>query len=208
MPIRVTVLATCLVGAATVVGAQSPSLPARAPGTRISTAVDCAASLGTGVKSRRTFCDAVIAAAPKDSVLVNIPDHAGTATLFFDLHNRFTLPEAPGAPELAFAKHAAIVRVVRGTGQEIGRAASIREFRTPADLFDQIGGGGRPGGIKAIAPGPAESVRFTIPAGVSSIGIVGLSLRVRSVAIEEEVFDTPGRPVAIVSNVRVEYRPK
>lgn len=189
--------------------AQRETTPApRASATRISSASECAANLGTGVKSRRVFCDVVISATPKDSVLITIPAHTGTATLQFDLHNRFSVPVVPGQPALAFARHEAVVHVVRPTGEVIGRGAVIREFRTVADLFDQIGGGGRPGGVKAIAPGPAEAVRTVIPAGISSVGIVGGRLRAFTGLGAEETFDTPGRPVAIVSNVRVEYRPR
>jgi hypothetical protein len=105
-----------------------------------------------------------------------------------------------------FARHEAVVSVIQPTGELIGRAAVVREFRSPGDLFDQIGGGSRPGGVKAVAPGPAEAVRFTIPSGVSTIGVVGVRLRVLTRA-GEETFEAPGRPVAIVSNLRVQYTP-
>jgi hypothetical protein len=180
---------------------------ARTPGTRLSTAVQCAADLGVGVKSKRRFCDVVIASAPADSVAITIPAHAGTATLLFDLHNRFTVPVVAGQPLLAYQRHEAVITVLRPNGVVLTKAASIREFRTAADLFDQIAGGGRPGGVKAIAPGPAEPIRVTIPSGVPTVGIAGLRLAVRTGIAGAETFDTPGRPVAIVSNVRVEYRP-
>lgn len=173
--------------------------------SRVTTAFECANDLGAGVKSRRKFCDVVIASSPKDSVVVAIPARAGAATLRFDLHNRFPLP-AVRVPGLAFSRHEAIVSVVQATGDVLGRAAIVREFRSLDGLFDQIGGGTRPGGVKAIAPGPAEPVVFSIPAGIPSVGIVGARLTVLTRGGEES-FDTPGRPVAIVSNVRVDYRP-
>jgi hypothetical protein len=179
----------------------------RAAGTRVSTASTCASDLGLGQKSKRKFCDVVITGVPAESVAVTIPPHTGTVTLFFDLHNRFALPVVAGQPLLAYQRHEAIVAVIRPNGVIVTKAASIREFRTQADLFDQIAGGGRPGGVKAIAPGPAEAVRVTIPPGLSSVGIAGLRLTVRTGMVGPETFDTPGRPVAIVSNVRVEYRP-
>ncbi|MEO7193010.1 MAG: hypothetical protein ABI051_18335 [Vicinamibacterales bacterium] len=179
---------------------------ARAP-TKMVTTVECAASLGTGVKSRRGFCDVIVAATPAESVSMTIPPHAGTSTLQFDLHNRFTVPGASVPAVLAFARHRALVSVIRESGARIGQAVVAREFRTPADLFDQITGGSRPGGVKAVAPGPPESVRFTIPAGVSKVGIVGAMLEVRTRAGGAETFDTPGRPVAIVSNLRLDYTP-
>ena len=174
---------------------------------RVSTDAQCAADLGTGVKSRRTFCDVLVANTPAGSVMMTIPSRTGAATLLFDLHNRFTVPALAVPPLLAFARHEAVVGVIQPTGDVIGRAAVLREFRSVGDLFDQIGGGGRPGGVKAVAPGQAESVRIAIPAGLAAIGVVGTRLRVLARG-GEEVFDTPGRPVAIVSNMRLEYRPR
>jgi hypothetical protein len=127
---------------------------------RVTTEARCAADLGTGVKTKRAFCDVLV---------------ANTS-------------------------------VIQPGGEVVGRAAVVREFRAVKDLFDQIGGGSRPGGIKAVAPGPAEAVRFTIPAGVSTIGLAGVRLRVLTRA-GEETFEAPGRPVAIVSNLRIQYTP-
>jgi hypothetical protein len=61
--------------------------------------------------------------------------------------------------------------------------------------------------VKAVAPGQGEPVRITVPNGLSAVGIVGTKLSVL-MRTNQEVFDTPGRPVAIVSNVRLEYRPR
>ena len=179
----------------------------RAAGTRVTTSKTCAASLGTGLKSKREFCDVIIAKVPKDSVAIAIPAHTGPATLMFDLHNRFMLPVVAAVPALTYARHEAIVTVVKSTGEVINRAAVVREFRLVSDLFDQITGGSRPGGVKAVAPGPAEPIRFIIPAGVNAIGIVGSRLQTLTRAGGDEVFENPGRPVAIVSNVRVEFTP-
>lgn len=174
--------------------------------TRLSTEADCAAQIGVGVKSRRTFCDVVIGTKPAESVSLPIPKHAGSATLQFDLHNRFILPAVAVPGPLTFARHEAVVSVIRPTGEVLSRFAVVREFRAVNDLFDQIGGGARPGGVKAVAPGVAEPIRMTIPPGVATVGIVGVRLKVMTRA-SEELFETPGRPVAIVSNLRIEYRP-
>lgn len=182
------------------------ALPSAQRGARVSTSVECAATLGAGVKSRRTFCDVLIGARPTDSVYVPIPRHVGVATLLFDLHNRFTVPAVAVPGPLTFARHEAVVSVIKPTGETLSRAAVVREFRMLSDLFDQIAGGVRPGGVKSVGPGPAESIRVTVPAGISSVGIVGERLKVMTRA-SEETFETPGRPVAIVSNVRIEYRP-
>jgi hypothetical protein len=193
------VLVAALAGSTIGLAQAVPPSP-RPPAAKVSTIAKCAADLGTGVKSGRRFCDVIIAKDASQSVTMTIPAHRGAATLRFDLHNRFTIP-GPDAPTTqAFVRHAAIVAVIRATGGVIERAAVIREFRTTADLADQIGG------AKTIAPGKAEAVEVTIPPGVSSIGIVGISLD----ALDNrgrQVFDAPGRPVAIVSHWRIEYTP-
>jgi hypothetical protein len=196
-----------LAGGAALVPAWQAVPPARTPGSRLTTQHVCAASLGTGVRSRRAFCDVISSATPAESVVMTIPSHTGPATLFFDLHNRFGVPVVSGFPGASYTRHEAVVRVVGADGAVIGRAAVIREFRTTSDLFDQIGGGGRPDGAKGIAPGPPEAVRIVIPAAVTTVGIVGELLRVRTATGGDDTFDAPGRPVAIVSNVRLEYRP-
>jgi len=99
-----------------------------------------------------------------------------------------------------------VIAVIRSGGEVLGRATVMKEYRNPNDLFDRIAGGGRPGGVKAVAPGPPDSWRFTIPAGVPAVGIVGGRLRVITAAADQ-VYDAPGRAIAIVSNVRVDYAP-
>jgi hypothetical protein len=185
---------------ATSVAFAAPQRGAR----RTSNEVKCAADLGTGLKTRRQFCDVVIATSGDASVWMPIPNHTGTATLLFDLHNRFLVPIVTLDPSLAFTRHLAVVAVLRATGETIEQAAVMREFRSNEDLFDTIGGGGRPGGIKAVAPSEPEAVRITIPAGVTAIGIVGVRLDVTTRA-GKEPFDSPGRAIAMVSNLRIQY---
>jgi hypothetical protein len=48
-------------------------------------------------------------------------------------------------------------------------------------------------------------VRITIPANVEQVSLLGEVLRATTAAGRESA--APGRPVAIVSNVQVEYRP-
>jgi hypothetical protein len=110
-------------------------------------------------------------------------------------------------PSLAFTRHLAVVAVLKPTGETIEQAAVMREFRSRDDLFDTIGGGGRPGGIKAVAPSDPEAVRVTIPAGINAIGIVGVRLDITTRA-GKEPFDAPGRAIAIVSNLRIDYSPR
>ena len=188
-------------GLAAVVAVSSPDQGGR----RTSTVVTCAADLGAGLKTKRQFCDVVIAASGEGSVTMAIPAHTGTATLLFDLHNRFLVPIVTLDPSVAFTRHLAVVSVIRPTGEAIEQVAVMREFRSNDDLFDTIGGGGRPGGIKAVAPSEPEAVRVTIPAGIDYVSIVGVRLDVTTRTSNKETFDSPGRAIAIVSNLRIQY---
>ena len=179
----------------------------RATVTRPVANAACASDLGTGVKTKRRFCDVVIASNARESVSVAIPSHAGTAALMFDLHNRFTVPPANADAAQSFTRHTALVAVVKPTGEVIERAAVSREYRSVADLFDRIGGAGRGSPPKIVAPGQAQAVRVEIPAGVTAVGIVGTRLEEWR-ATGRGAFDNPNKPIAMVSNLRLEYVPR
>ena len=114
----------------------------KTPVTKTSTAATCSADLGAGVKTRRKFCDAVVARDASSGIVIAIPPHRGTAVLRFDLHARFAVPAADAQPGSAFARHLAVVAVVRASGAVIGRGAVVSELRGRSDLYDQIAGGG------------------------------------------------------------------
>lgn len=192
--------------AAASVGAWQ-SKGAKPPARRVSQAFTCASDLGSGVASKRRFCDVVIASAAARSVSVPIPARTGPATLMFDLHNRFTVPAAQTDLAAAFARHVAVASIIRSTGDVIEQVAVSRDFRTAADLFDRIGGAARGDKPLTTAPGEPIAVRVSIPTGLTSVGIVGARLE-ETRAAGKAAYDTPGRPIAIVSNIRVEYTPR
>jgi hypothetical protein len=202
VPVACALLASALLAAAP---QQKPA--ARPPAKRVSTTVTCAADLGVGVSSRRRFCDVIVASVAADSVSIAIPPHAGTAILSFDLHNRFSVPAVRSDPAAAFVRHVAVVAVIKQTGEIIGRGAVERDYRSPKDLFDRIAGAGRGTAVKGDAPGAPAAISVVIPAGVNVVGIVGTRLEEWR-ASGRGAFDSPGRPIAIVSNVRVEYTPR
>ena len=87
----------------------------------------------------------------------------------------------------------------------LGRRYILSEFRSAGDLVDRVTGGAGPDGIKAVAPTGRERVFVTVPEDVGTIAIVGQSLEV--VRLDgRETFRSPGRPVAVISDVEVEYR--
>jgi hypothetical protein len=164
--------------------------------------VKCAEQLGTGIKTHENFCFVLAGRNPADGVLVTIPPHT-EATLKFDLHNRHSYSEEEVRAGRGFAKYTAVIGVLSITGELLGRGAVQTEFRTARDLYDRIGGGAGPGGTKAVAPLGKEEVSISIPAGVDQVSLLGEVLEATTSAGRE--IATPGRPVAIISNVRVEY---
>jgi len=194
-----------VVVAGTGVGARQGTSRASSRPSSVSTVreASCAADLGKGVKTGREFCDVIIAATGADSVSMSIPSHSGAATLYFDLHPRFETMDPDADPARLFQRDRPIVAVVGPTGDLIDRVATAGEFRATTDLFDRIAGGG-PGGFKVVAPGFPSPIKVTLPAGTSAIGIVGLSLEITN-RFNTAAYSEPGRPVAIVSNWRIDY---
>ena len=209
MPVRwiLPVLLTCAI--ASPLDAQRKRPPAKKPAAaamKVEAAkVTCPELLGTGVKTHATFCFVLFGRDPAQGVLVTIPKHTGTATLIFDLHNRHTYSEEQMKAGRGFATYTAAVGVLTMDGQFLGRGAVQTEFRTAKDLYDRISGGAGPGGTKAVAPLGVETARVTIPQNVDQVSLLGEMLDATTAAGRET--GTAGRPVAIVSNVQVEYRP-
>jgi hypothetical protein len=194
--VRAVLLAT-LVGAVTLSAAPQPSVV-----NKVTTEHQCPADLGKGVRSKRPFCDIAITTDPAKGDAMRIPPHKGDTTLRFDLHNRFSV----NGETLPFQRITALVAVVNGnSGAVVGHAAVTGELRRELDLFDRIIGTG-PGGEKGVAPGRAESVKLAVPAAVTSLSIVGVRVELTT-ETGTEMFATPGRPVAIVSNLRLDYVP-
>ena len=198
------VLAGAVCVSATLLAAPGQRATPRGRAATVSTTAKCAADLGLGVTSARRFCDVIVATKAADSIAIAIPPHRGPAKLLFDLHNRVAARPETGQAAQTFARNSSVIAVI-GPKTEIARAAAVSEFRTLADMFDRIGGGGA-GGVKAVGPGPGTPVDITIPPGMNAVGIVGVRLEVVT-RLGRQSYDTPGRPIAIVSNIRAEYTP-
>jgi hypothetical protein len=122
------------------------------------------------------------------------------------LHNRHTYSEELVKANRGFRRYTATIGVLTEDNTLISRAIIQNEFRTEADLVERVGGGAGPGGVKAVAPTGTEAIRITIPAAEQSVSILGEKLSVVRVDGTDN-FSAPGRPVAVVSNVNLEYRP-
>ena len=166
--------------------------------------VRCPSVLGVGVDTDRIYCDVLVANDVAEGVVVVIPPHSGPATVSFALHGRHTYSEDEVARGRGYARYLATT-VVATTETVLARPVVLAEFRTAADLADRVSGGAGPGGVKAVAPVGGEGIRISVPEGVTEISIVGLELQVQRVDGVES-FASPGRPVAVISDVWVEYQ--
>jgi hypothetical protein len=166
----------------------------------------CPAPLGVGVKTSATFCDVMTGRDPAAGILIQLPPHKGPVTLTFDLHNRQTYSEEQVRAHRAFAGYTATIGVLTMDNTLVSRAVVQNEFRTAADLVDRIGGGAGPGGVTAVAPTGTESVSVTIPEGESQVSILGEKLTVER-ADGSANYTSPGRPIAVISRVMIEYHP-
>jgi len=207
------VLLVALMALAPATGAQTrraPARPAPAPPKVEPAMVQCPAVLGEGTRSKRTFCDVLIGNNPADGIIVTIPPHTGEVKLLFDLHNRHTYSAELAKTRAGFRGYTAGIGVMAMDVTLLTRAVIDSEFRSATDLFDRIVGTG-PGGLKAVAPTGVEPVIVTLideDLGKDlRVSILGERLaEVRPDGITD-VYTAAGRPIAVISNVRVEYRP-
>jgi hypothetical protein len=181
--------------------------PASAALTRIQAEVRCPAELGIGVRTKREFCDVLTGRDPKEGVLITIPPHRGTVTLSFELHNRHMYSEELIKTKKAFRQYTATIGVLTMDNTLVDRAIIQSDFRAPSDLFDRVEGGAGPGGVKAVAPTGSELISMQLPDDVGEqVSVLGENLKVRRPDGEDN-FVAPGRPIATISNIMIEYRP-
>ena len=172
--------------------------------------LECPSMLGVGVTTRRTFCDVLTGGDPAGGILVRIPPHTGDVTLTFDLHNRHTYSEELIKTNRAYRRYTATIGVMYMDITLVSRATVQNEFRSAADLVDRIEGGAGAGGVKAVAPTGSEPISMIITDDdTDTVSILGEKLNVvRPEAVAPDNFTAPGRPIAIVSNAQITYRPK
>jgi hypothetical protein len=169
--------------------------------------VTCPAVLGVGIATKRQFCDVMVGRDPQTGIVIRIPPHRGDANLSFDLHNREMYSEQLVRENRAYTRHTATIGVLALDGTLLTRAVVDTEFRSARDLLDRVGGGAGPGGVKAVAPIGDEPIRVAIPEEVDAVSVLGEKLLSLTADGPPETFTAPGRPIAIISNVIVEYRP-
>jgi hypothetical protein len=197
--------ATTRQNSSTAAGPSSSSSPAPIRETPL---MQCPSVLGNGTRSQRLYCDVLIGSFPAGGLRITIPPHDGKATLLFTVHNRQTFtPEASkkDAPP-TYARYTATLRVLAPNGSELQKAIVQSEYRSQTDLVERIAGGAGPGGVKAVAPTGSEPIVVDLPAGLTEVSLVGEKLAIERLDGSETVT-TAGRPIAVVSQVFVEYQP-
>ena len=186
--------------------ARRPAPPPPPP-VVVAPAVTCPNPLGVGLKSQMSYCDVMSGRDPLAGMLIELPPHNGPVTLTFDLHNRHTYSEELVKANKAYARYTAVIGALTMDNTLISRAAIQSEFRRASDLVERIGGGVGPGGVKAVAPTGTEHITIMIPEEENQVSLLGEKLVVDRPEGPPSTYSTPGRPIAIVSNVMIEYVP-
>ena len=185
----------------------APARPAaQAPPKIEAPMMTCPNVLGDGIQTMRTFCDVLIGRDVAQGIVIQLPPHTGPVTLTFELHNRHTYSEELAKTSRGYRRYTASIGVLTMDNTLVSRAVVHSEFRTAADLFDRVSGGAGAAGVKAVAPTGAQPVVITIPAAENSVTILGEKLTEERMDGTDN-FSASGRPVAVVSNVMIEYRP-
>jgi len=185
--------------------ARKPAAPPSLPPRKEAADITCPTPLGIGVNTKLDYCDVMSERDPTAGVIVRIPEHKGPVTLTFDLHNRHTYSEEQVKSNRAYSRYTATVGVLTMDNTLITRAVVQNEFRKVTDFVDRIGGGAGPAGIKAVGPTGTESVSVVLPEEESQVSILGEKVTVERLD-GSATYSSPGRPVAIISNVMLEYR--
>jgi hypothetical protein len=168
--------------------------------------IRCPTPLGVGVTSNREYCDVMSGHDPAQGIVIDLPPHEGPVTLTFDLHNRHTYSEEQVKANRAAARYTAVIGVLTADNTLISRAAVQSEFRTAADLVERIEGGAGPRGVKAVAPTGTAAIKIVVPEEEMLVSLLGEKLNVDR-PDGTATYTSPGRPIAVVSNVMIEYQP-
>ena len=189
--------------------APAPSRRAAPPAPPIveTPEMTCPAPLGVGVNTKQTFCDVLTGRDPATGIVITIPPHKGPATLRFDLHNRHTYSEEQMKDKrAAYAHYTAVIGALTADNTLLRRAVVDSEFRSARDLIDRVSGGAGPAGVKAVAPTGTEEIAITVPEDETQVSLLGEKLMVER-ADGNATYASEGRPIAIISNVTIEYHP-
>lgn len=185
---------------------RAPAKPPPPPPTVAPAEVSCPNVLGRGQRTKMIFCDIVAGRDPASGARIKVPPHVGSARLTFTLHNRHLYSEEQIRAGQGYARYLATIGALALDGTLLTRAVVLSEFRTAKDLVDRIeGAAGEP--LKAVAPTGAEPIMVEVPAEIEEVSLLGEKLEATR-ADGRETYTSPGRLIATVSDVKIEYQPK
>jgi hypothetical protein len=174
--------------------------------TTVEVTLECPSSLGTGIQTRRSYCDVMTGRDQADGIIIPLPPHSGPLTLRFNLHNRHLYSDDLIRAGRAYRRYTATIGVLTADNTLLSRFVVQNEFRSATDLIERIGAETGQGLVKAVAPTGLEPVVMVIPQEENAVSILGEKLTVvRPDGVDS--FTSPGRPIAVVSGVTLEYRP-
>jgi hypothetical protein len=142
-----------------------------------------------------------------EGIVIQLPPHTGAVTLAFELHNRHLYSDELIRSGRGYRRYTATIGVLTADNTLLSRFVVQNEFRTATDLVERISAETGPGLVKAVAPTGREVIRLTIPAEEKTVSILGEKLAAIGPDGVVDNFTSPGRPVAVVSHVTLEYRP-
>jgi hypothetical protein len=170
--------------------------------------LNCPMVLGDGARDGVSYCDVLIGREPAGGIVIEFPPHQGPVTITFNLHNRHTYSEEQIKSNRAYHRYTASIGVLALDNTLLSRFYVQNEFRTPADLVDRIRGGSGPGGLKAVAPTGIEPITIVVTEDDAKDGVSILGEKLSVVRVDgSDTFTAPGRPIAVISSVMLEYRP-
>jgi len=168
----------------------------------------CPSMLGEGARDGVAYCDVPIGRGPSEGIIIPFPPHQGPVTVSFSLHNRHTYSEEQTKSNRAYHRYTATIGVLALDNTLLSRFYVQSEFRTAADLVDRITGGSGPGGLKAVAPTGTEPITIVVTEEDAKDGVSILGEKLAVVRMDgSDNFNAPGRPIAVISKVMLEYRP-
>tara|TARA_B100001123_G_scaffold426196_1_gene540018 strand:- start:5937 stop:6545 length:609 start_codon:yes stop_codon:yes gene_type:complete len=166
----------------------------------------CPSVLGPGATTMNLYCDVLTERDPAKGIIIQLPPHSGVVTLSFNLHNRHTYSQELVDAKRAYRQYTATIGILTADNTLISRAIIQSEFRTVADLVERVEGGAGPGGVKAVAPNGTQAIKVVIPPEEESVSVLGEKLSVVRLEASDN-FSAMGRPVAIISDIQITYRP-
>jgi len=166
----------------------------------------CPSVLGSGVTTMNLYCDVLTERDPAKGIVIQLPPHRGVVTLSFNLHNRHTYSQELVDAKRAYRQYTSTIGILTADNTLISRAIIQSEFRTVTDLVERVQGGAGPGGVKAVAPNGTQAIKVVIPSEEESVSVLGEKLSVVRLEASDN-FSAMGRPVAIISDIQITYRP-